>query len=69
MVESNGLAYDGRGFTMEVIAGVRGRTDRIGRVRADLRPVPEVLLRQEFPVLGRLLAGIGRLFPESVDAA
>lgn len=33
VVESNGLAYDGRGFTMEVIAGVRGRTDRIGRVR------------------------------------
>lgn len=33
IVESNGLAYDGRGLTMEVIAGVRGRTDRMGRVR------------------------------------
>lgn len=33
IVESNGLAYDGRGFTMEVIAGVRGWADRLGRVR------------------------------------
>ena len=33
IAESNGLAYDGRGFVMEVIAGVRGRTDRFGRVR------------------------------------
>ncbi|MBT1162064.1 MULTISPECIES: ABC transporter permease [Bifidobacterium] len=33
IVESNGLAYDGRGFTMQVIAGVPGFTDRIGRVR------------------------------------
>lgn len=33
IVESNGLAYDGRGFTMEVIAGVRGWNDRLGRVR------------------------------------
>ncbi|WEV59617.1 ABC transporter permease [Bifidobacterium sp. ESL0728] len=33
LVESNGLAYDGRGFTMQVLAGLRGRDDRIGRVR------------------------------------
>ncbi|KFI53051.1 hypothetical protein [Bifidobacterium biavatii] len=33
IAESNGLAYDGRGFTMQVIAGVPGLTDRIGRVR------------------------------------
>jgi ABC-2 type transport system permease protein len=33
VTESNGLAYDGRGFTMEVISGVRGWTDRLGRVR------------------------------------
>ncbi|MCH9276741.1 ABC transporter permease [Bifidobacterium amazonense] len=33
ITESNGLAYDGRGFTMQVIAGVPGITDRIGRVR------------------------------------
>ncbi|KAB8288777.1 ABC transporter permease [Bifidobacterium ramosum] len=33
IAESNGLAYDGRGFTMQVIAGVSGFTDRIGRVR------------------------------------
>ena len=30
--EGNGLAYDGRGYTMEVIAGVSGFTDRKGRV-------------------------------------
>lgn len=28
MTEGNGLAYDGRGFTMEVLAGVRGWDDR-----------------------------------------
>lgn len=33
LMESNGLAYDGGGFAMEVIAGVRGHVDRIGRVR------------------------------------
>ncbi|PLS24389.1 ABC transporter permease [Bifidobacterium imperatoris] len=33
IAESNGLAYDGRGFAMEVIAGVDGLHDRIGRVR------------------------------------
>ncbi|MBW3091794.1 ABC transporter permease [Bifidobacterium sp. 82T10] len=33
IAESNGLAYEGRGFTMQVIAGVPGLTDRIGRVR------------------------------------
>lgn len=27
MTEGNGLAYDGRGFTMEVLAGVRGWDD------------------------------------------
>ncbi|MDF7641389.1 ABC transporter permease [Bifidobacterium sp. ESL0784] len=32
LVESNGLAYDGRGFTMQVFAGLRGRDDRLGRV-------------------------------------
>ena len=36
VVESNGLAYDGRGFTMEVIAGVRG-PDRQNRPRTRLR--------------------------------
>ena len=33
MCEGNGLAYDGGGFTMQVLAGVRGRDDRAGRVR------------------------------------
>ncbi|NEG88894.1 ABC transporter permease [Bifidobacterium aerophilum] len=33
VAESNGLSYDGRGFAMQVIAGVPGVTDRIGRVR------------------------------------
>ncbi|RBP97382.1 ABC transporter permease [Bifidobacterium aemilianum] len=33
MIESNGLAYDGLGFTMQVIMGVSGRQDRRGRVR------------------------------------
>lgn len=33
IVESNGLSYDGRGFTMQAISGVRGLDDRIGRVR------------------------------------
>ncbi|OZG68630.1 ABC transporter permease [Bifidobacterium eulemuris] len=33
MIEGNGLAYDGGGFTMQVLAGVRGRDDRFGRVR------------------------------------
>lgn len=33
LVESNGLAYDGQGFTMQVLAGLRGRDDRLGRVR------------------------------------
>lgn len=32
VTESNGLAYDGTGFTMEVIAGTRGIDDRRGRV-------------------------------------
>ncbi|NMM97291.1 ABC transporter permease [Bifidobacterium olomucense] len=33
VAESNGLAYDGQGVTMQVIAGVRGWDDRKGRVR------------------------------------
>lgn len=33
LTEGNGLAYDGQGLAMEVIAGVRGRQERIGRVR------------------------------------
>lgn len=33
LLEGNGLSYDGRGFTMEVIGGVRGVDDRHGRVR------------------------------------
>lgn len=33
MTEGNGLAYDGRGFTLEVLAGVRGRDDRRSRMR------------------------------------
>lgn len=33
LLEGNGLSYDGRGFTMEVISGVRGVDDRHGRVR------------------------------------
>ncbi|RSX58771.1 ABC transporter permease [Bifidobacterium samirii] len=33
ITESNGVAYDGRGFAMQVICGVDGVTDRIGRVR------------------------------------
>ena len=33
ITESNGLSYDGRGFTMQVICGVDGVTDRTGRVR------------------------------------
>lgn len=30
---SNGLAYDGRGFAMQVISGVSGRDDRLSRAR------------------------------------
>ncbi len=33
LIEGNGLSYDGRGFAMEVISGVRGVDDRHGRVR------------------------------------
>lgn len=33
MVESNGLAYDGRGFTMQAMTGLSGRADRRGRIR------------------------------------
>nr|WP_240541286.1 ABC transporter permease [Bifidobacterium santillanense] len=33
IAESNGLAYDGRGFAMQALAGVPGLADRIGRVR------------------------------------
>ena len=33
LTESNGLAYDGRGLTMQVISGVSGVADRLGRVR------------------------------------
>ncbi len=33
ITESNGLAYDGRGLTMQVISGVSGMADRLGRVR------------------------------------
>lgn len=36
ITESNGLAYDGSGFTMEVLSGVRGFADRAGRVRVFL---------------------------------
>lgn len=59
VVESNGLAYDGRGFTMEVIAGVRGRTDRIGRVRVyvGIMVVYMVLLYLAGIVLVGALAG------------
>ena len=32
LTESNGLAYDGQGFVMEVIAGTRAIDDRTGRV-------------------------------------
>ncbi|WEV65278.1 ABC transporter permease [Bifidobacterium sp. ESL0764] len=32
-VESNGLAYDGQGFAMQVLAGLKGCDDRRGRVR------------------------------------
>ena len=31
--EANGLAYDGRGFTMQVLTGAPGSADRLGRVR------------------------------------
>lgn len=33
MTESNGLSYDGNGFTMQALLGVSGRDDRRGRVR------------------------------------
>lgn len=33
LTESNGLAYDGRGLTMQIISGVSGVADRLGRVR------------------------------------
>ena len=36
LTESNGLAYDGQGFVMEVIAGTRAIDDRTGRVRVYL---------------------------------
>lgn len=32
-IEGNGVAYDGLGFTLEVLSGVRGIDDRRGRVR------------------------------------
>lgn len=33
LVEGNGLAYDGRGFAMQVITATDGRADRLGRIR------------------------------------
>lgn len=33
LAEANGLSYDGRGWTMQALCGVRGVDDRIGRVR------------------------------------
>lgn len=33
VTESNGLAYDGQGFAMQAQVGIRGREDRLGRVR------------------------------------
>ena len=36
LAESNGLAYDGKGFAMEVLSGVRGIDDRLGRVRVQI---------------------------------
>ncbi len=36
VTESNGLAYDGNGFAMEVLSGVRGIDDRLGRVRVQI---------------------------------
>lgn len=33
MVEGNALAYDGGGFTMQILAGTPGKADRLGRVR------------------------------------
>ena len=33
IAEGNGMAYDGCGYAMEVMAGVRGFDDRLGRVR------------------------------------
>lgn len=36
MIEANNLAYDGMGFTLHAIAGVRGRDDRLGRARVNL---------------------------------
>ena len=36
IAEGNGLAYDGNGFAMEVLSGVRGIDDRLGRVRAQI---------------------------------
>ena len=33
IAEGNGLAYDGNGFAMEVLSGVRGIDNRLGRVR------------------------------------
>ncbi|KAB7790586.1 ABC transporter permease [Bifidobacterium leontopitheci] len=44
IAESNGLAYDGPGFTMEVLAGVRGFSDRAGRVRVYLAIIVGYLL-------------------------
>lgn len=31
--EGNGISYDGGGFTMQVLAGLKGRDDRLGRIR------------------------------------
>ena len=44
LTESNGLAYDGQGFVMEVIAGTRAIDDRTGRVRIYLITVYIALL-------------------------
>lgn len=58
--EANGLSYDGRGFTMQIIAGVDGRTDRRGRIGAYVR-----LLALYFVFLGVLAGVLGTVVAHS----
>ncbi|KFI59318.1 hypothetical protein BCUN_1659 [Bifidobacterium cuniculi] len=63
MGEANGLAYDGMGFSMEVIAGVDGRTDRRGRVMAYV-----TLFVVYFVVLGLVTYAVTGVWRDAQDS-
>ncbi|NEG69549.1 hypothetical protein [Bifidobacterium choloepi] len=44
LTECNGLSYDGTGYTMEAIAGMRGIDNRRGRLKAMLGPILVIFL-------------------------